>query len=371
MGAARTQSERPAERADTIGLRARGASLGSNRQNDRYLDVTQRAGAMVGRREAKEWAKTHLKGLFCSPAAPFTPDFALDEAGVVGNVERAIAVGASGVGFGFLDAWGLTIAQRKRVMDLIVEATDDRAMCTFYTADHSVAETIDLSLHAKAIGAEAIILWVPYEWASSQDLMHDYVEYVAGRVDMPIVAFNTPHSGITMTHETMARIAKIPNVCGFKNAIKDPQHTIRAMEMFGSEVVLSYPFEEQLLDMTVQHGQQVLMGSTAVYLMQSPERQPIVDYLRQAQQGDMAGAVRIREELAPLREVWAGIYAVLWNEQKAAHPMALIKYWMDILGMAGGPMGPPMHQPDEEAKAAFRERLDAAGWERLLFPSRF
>ena len=326
---------------------------------------------MAGRREAKEWAKENLTGLFSSPSAPFTPDFALDEAGVVRNVERVIAAGASGVGFGFLDAWGLTIAQRKQVMDLIAETTGDRVMCTFYTADHSVAETIDLSLHARAIGAQAIILWVPYEWASSQNLMHDYFDYVAQKVDMPIIAFNTPHSGMTMTHETMARIAKIPNVCGFKNAIKDPQHTIQAMEMFGDEIVLSYPFEEQLLEMTVQHGQQVLMGSTSVYLMQSPERQPIVDYLRLAQRGDITGATHIRDELAPLREVWASIYAVLWDEKKAAHPMGLIKYWMDILGMAGGPMGPPMQQPDEATKASFRERLDAAGWEQLLFPSRF
>lgn len=326
---------------------------------------------MVGRREAKEWAGAHLKGLFSSPSAPFTPDFELDEPGLVHNVERVIAAGASGVGFGFLDAWGLTIAQRKQAMNLIVEATGDRAMCAFYTADHSVAETVDLSLHARAIGADAIILWVPYEWAASQDLMHDYLDYVAGKVDMPIVAFNTPHSGMTMTHQTMARIAEIPNVCGFKNAIKDPQHTIRAMEMFGAEIVLSYPFEDHLLEMTVEHGQQVLMGSTSVYLMQSPERQPIVDYLRLAQQGDMTGANRVRDELAPLREVWTSIYAVLWDDKKAAHPMGLIKYWMDILGMAGGPMGPPMPQPDEAAKTAFRERLDAAGWERLLFPSRF
>jgi 4-hydroxy-tetrahydrodipicolinate synthase len=326
---------------------------------------------MVGRHEAKDWAKAHLNGLFSSPSAPFTPDFALDEAGVVKNVERVIAAGANGVGFGFLDAWGLTIAQRKHVMDLIAESASDRVMCAFYTADHSVAETIDLSLHAKAIGAAAIILWVPYEWASSQDLMHDYIAYVAEKVDMPIVAFNTPHSGMTMTHETMARIAKIPNVCGFKNAIKDPQHTIDAVEMFGAEIVLSYPFEDQLLEMTVQHGQQVLMGSTSVYLMQSPERQPIVDYLRLARQGDMAGATRIRDELASLRDVWSSIYEVLWDEKKAAHPMGLIKYWMDILGMAGGPMGPPMQQPDEAVKAAFRQRLDAAGWERMLFPSRY
>jgi dihydrodipicolinate synthase/N-acetylneuraminate lyase len=59
---------------------------------------------MVGRSEAKEWAKEHLKGLFCSPSAPFTPDSALDEQALVGNVERAIATGVNSVGFGFLDA---------------------------------------------------------------------------------------------------------------------------------------------------------------------------------------------------------------------------------------------------------------------------
>ena len=326
---------------------------------------------MIGRGDAKDWAKAELRGLFSSPSAPFPSDFRLDEAGLVSNVERVLAAGGNGVGFGFLDAWGLTIAQRKRAMELITHTTGDRAMCAFYTADHSVAETIDLSLHARAVGAQAIILWVPYEWASSQELMHDYIEYVARQVDMPIVAFNTPHSGMTMTHETMARIAKIPNVCGFKNAVKDPGHTVRAMEMFGQDVVVSYPFEDRLLEMTVQHGQQVLMGSTSVYLMQSPERQPIVDYVRLAQQGDVTAATIVRGQLAGLRDVWDSIYAVLWDDQKAAHPMGLIKYWMDILGMVGGSLGPPMKPLDQKTKAAFRERLDGAGWEQLLFPSRF
>ena len=325
---------------------------------------------MVGRSEAKEWAKEHLKGLFSSPPAPCASDFSLDEAGVTGNVEWVLSTGASGVGFGFLDAWGLTIAQRKHVMDLITETTNHRALCVFYTSDHSIADTINLSLHARSIGADAIILWVPYEWATSQDLMHDYVEYVAGRVDMPVIAFNTPHSGMTMTHETMARIAKIPNVCGIKNAIQDPLHTVEAMEIFGDEVVLSYPFEAELLEMTSEHGQQVLMGSTSVYLMQSPKRQPIIEYMRLAENGDMAGAKRVREELTPLRAVWSSIYETLWDAEKAAHPMGLIKYWMDIMGMSGGPVGPPMREPDELAKVAFREKLDAAGWERLLFPDR-
>lgn len=326
---------------------------------------------MVGRHEAKDWAQAHLKGMFTSPSAPFTQDFKLDESGLIANAKRAIDCGARGVGFGFLDAWGFTIEQRKHAMNLIAETVRGHAMCTFYTTDHSIAETLTLSTHAKEIGADAIFLYVPYEWASSQDMMHDYVAHVAKAVDIPIIAFNTPHSGLTMTHETMARIAKIPNVCGFKNAIKDPQHTITAIDMFGSEVVVSYPFEDKLLEMTTQHGQQALLGSTSVYLLQSPERQPIRDYLSFAEAGDMAMAERIRQELTPLREVWGSIYGVLWDDQKAAHPVGLIKLWMDIIGMVGGPLGPPMSQVDADAKHDFRKRFDAAGWERLLFPGRF
>jgi 4-hydroxy-tetrahydrodipicolinate synthase len=326
---------------------------------------------MVGRHEAKEWALAHLKGIFTSPSAPLTDDFKLDESGLISNAQRAIDCGAHGVGFGFLDAWGFTIAQRKHAMKLIAETVRGQGLCTFYTTDHSIAETLALSTYAKEIGADAIFLYVPYEWASSQDMMYDYVAHVAKTVDIPIIVFNTPHSGLTLTHQTMARIAKIPNVCGFKNAIKDPQHTITAFDMFGSEMVVSYPFEDRLLEMTIQHGQRALLGSTSVYLLQSTERQPIRDYLSFAQAGDIQMAEKIQRELTPLRELWGSIYSVLWNEEKASHPVGLIKLWMDMIGMAGGPLAPPMPQVDANVKLAFRERFDAAGWERLLFPSRF
>ncbi|MDC0868178.1 dihydrodipicolinate synthase family protein [Paracoccaceae bacterium] len=326
---------------------------------------------MVGSHEAKDWALAHLKGIFTSPSAPLTEDFKLDENGLISNAQRAIDCGARGVGFGFLDAWGFTIAQRKHAMKLIAETVRGQGLCTFYTTDHSIAETLALSTYAKEIGADAIFLYVPYEWASSQDMMYDYVAYVAKAVNIPIIVFNTPHSGLTLTHETMARIAKIPNVCGFKNAIKNPQHTITAFDMFSRDLVVSYPFEDRLLEMTTQHGQQALLGSTSVYLLQSPERQPIRDYLSFAEAGDIPMAEKIHQELTPLREVWGSIYSVLWNEKKASHPLGLIKLWMDILGMAGGPLGPPMPQVDAEVKQAFRERFDAAGWERLLFPSHF
>jgi hypothetical protein len=92
---------------------------------------------MVGSHEAKDWALAHLKGIFTSPSAPLTEDFKLDENGLISNAQRAIDCGARGVGFGFLDAWGFTIAQRKHAMKLIAETVRGQGLCTFYTTDHS------------------------------------------------------------------------------------------------------------------------------------------------------------------------------------------------------------------------------------------
>ena len=104
----------------------------------------------------------------------------------------------------------------------------------------------------------------------------------------------------------------------------------------------------------------------------APTRTYSVDkeYLQLAELGDLAGANRVREELASLRQVWSAIYEGLWHHQKAVHPMGLIKYWMDLLGMVGGPVAPPMEQVSDETKKAFRQDLDATGWTSLLFPER-
>ena len=71
---------------------------------------------------------------------------------LISNAQRAIDCGARGVGFGFLDAWGFTIAQRKHAMKLIAETVRGQGLCTFYTTDHSIAETLALSTYAKEIG---------------------------------------------------------------------------------------------------------------------------------------------------------------------------------------------------------------------------
>ena len=325
---------------------------------------------MIHKKEAKEWAREKLKGLFTSPMIPFTQDFKLDEAGIRTNVERMLEVKASGLGFGFSEPWVLSMDERKRAMEVAIDAARKRVVAYAHTTDHSVEETINLTKHAQAVGADAVMIWIPYEWAKSQDMICEYYEYVASKVDIAIFAYNTYHAGIAFTPETVARLAKIPNICALKNAINEVSHTLRCVELCGDKIVVSSSNEEFLLPMTQYFNQQVMLGTTSVFLMQSKHYQPIQEYWELAKQGKNVEAAKKYYELQPLREVWQTMYRVLRDKHAAIHPLPQIKYWMDLIGMAGGPVRPPMHQITDEQKASLKARIYASDWMSRLYPGK-
>lgn len=328
---------------------------------------------MANRKEAKEWARAHLKGLFTSPSIPFTADFKLDEAGMRKNVAHISALKADGIGFGFTEPWVMTLEERKRGMEVAVDAAKGTGMVAYlHATDHSVPETIGLINHAKNVGADAVMVWVPYEWAKSQDMAYDFYDYVAARCDIAIFSYNTYHSGINLAPETIARIASIPNICAVKDAINDPEHVQRCHDLCGNQVVISDPFEENMMVSLKRFDQQVLLGTTSVQLMQSAHYQPVKEYFELWKAGKKEEAERKFKELQPLRDLWTDIYTVLWanKEKGVVHPLAYIKYWMDQFGMVGGLLRPPMKQLTDQERAEFKKRLESSGWMEKLFPKK-
>ena len=325
---------------------------------------------MIHKKDAKDWAREHMKGLWTSPMYPFTSDLKLDEAGIKNNVEYMLNVKSSGLGFGFSEPWVCSHLERKRAFEVAVDAVRSRVPTYVHTTDHSVEETINLTNYAANIGADAVMIWAPYEWAKTQEMLCEYFEYVASKVDIAIFLYNTWHSGICMTPQTIARLSKIPNVCALKNAVNDAEHTIHCAELCGDVIVVSDPLEENLLSMKLKFNQQILLGTTSVFLMQSPNFQPIQDYFDLANQGKIAEAKIKFQELEPLRKVWSSIYEVLWDKKAAMHPLPYIKYWMELNGMSAGPVRPPMKNLSEEQKANFQSRLKESGWLDKLFPEK-
>lgn len=99
------------------------------------------------------------------------------------------------------------------------------------TGSNSTREAIRLTAHAKEAGADAALIVTPYYNKPTQDGLYEHYKAIHDEARLPIVIYNIPgRCVIDMSAETMARLAKLPQIIGVKDATGDlarPPETAR------------------------------------------------------------------------------------------------------------------------------------------------
>lgn len=109
--------------------------------------------------------------------------------------------------------------EHQRIIEICVDATGGKIPVIAGTGSNSTAEAISLTKYAKKVGASAALMVNPYYNKPTQEGLYRHFEAVAKAVDLPIVLYNIPgRTGITMSAETVARLAKIPTIVAIKEA---------------------------------------------------------------------------------------------------------------------------------------------------------
>ncbi len=130
----------------------------------------------------------------------------------------------------------LSHAEHKRVVELCVEVVDGRVPVIAGTGSNATAEAIDLTRHAKEAGASAALVVTPYYNKPTQDGLFRHYEAIAGAVDIPIIIYNIPgRSVVDVSVDTMARLAKLPNVVGVKDATNDLSRPLATRTAIGPD----------------------------------------------------------------------------------------------------------------------------------------
>jgi 4-hydroxy-tetrahydrodipicolinate synthase len=87
------------------------------------------------------------------------------------------------------------------------------------TGSNSTAEALELTAHAALVGADAALMVNPYYNKPTQEGLYRHFSTVADAVEIPIVLYNIPgRTGVTMLPQTIARLAKHPNIVAVKEA---------------------------------------------------------------------------------------------------------------------------------------------------------
>lgn len=122
----------------------------------------------------------------------------------------------------------LSHAEHERVTEMCIEVAKGKIPVVAGTGSNSTDEAISLTRHAKKAGADAALVVTPYYNKPTQEGLYQHFKAIHDAVDIPIVIYNIPpRSIVDMSVDTMARLAKLPNIVGVKDATYDLARPMR------------------------------------------------------------------------------------------------------------------------------------------------
>jgi 4-hydroxy-tetrahydrodipicolinate synthase len=313
-----------------------------------------------GRAEAKRAARECFTGLWAATTTPFGPGGDIEEAALRRDVARLtgdLRIDGLFCGGVMSEFWALSGAERRRLVEIVVDGARGKCPVLAHTGQHSAAETIELTHHAQQAGADFAVVINPYYPPASDEGLYEWFAHVCRNVDIGVWLFDTGYSGVSLSSELIERLAAIENVVGIKVGRPHARY-LELLARVGESVLVCSPHEETWLENMRDHGQRVYMSSAAPYLYQTPAWQPMREYTTLALGGEAAKAEEVAASLGPVREL-----AAKWLQGRARRTdnVAAIKAWAGAVGMSGGPPRPPLIPLTQAEQDQLAADLAAAG----------
>ena len=161
-----------------------------------------------------------IQGLYTALVTPFR-NGAVDYDRLTKLVEMQISYGVDGISpVGTTgESPTLSFEEHERVIATVVQLVNGRCKVLAGSGANSTAEALHLTRHAKSDGADFSLQVAPYYNKPTQEGLYRHFTTIADSCDIPIVIYNVPgRSGVAVSAETIARLAKNHNVAGVKEA---------------------------------------------------------------------------------------------------------------------------------------------------------
>ncbi len=282
-----------------------------------------------------------FQGSFVALITPFE-NGGVDDAGFQSFVDWQIREGTQGlVPCGTTgESPTLSHAEHERVTELCVAAAGGRVPVLAGTGSNSTAEAISLTRHAKEAGADGALVVTPYYNKPTQEGLYQHYKAIHDATDIPIVIYNIPgRSIVDMNVETMARLAKLPNIVGVKDATNDPARPLKTRIACGPGFRQLSGEDAAVLGLLASGGH----GCISVTANVAPAMCAEMHNAWAAGRRDEALAVQ--ERLMPLHDA-------LFAETSPAP----VKYAASLLGLCSAALRLPL----VELMPATKERVEAA-----------
>ena len=230
--------------------------------------------------------------------------------------------------------------EHRRVIELCIEAAAGRVPVIAGTGSNSTAEAVELTRHAKEAGADGALVVTPYYNKPTQEGLYLHFEAVNAAADIPIIIYNIPgRSIVDMSVETMARLYKLKNIVGVKDATANLARVSQQRAAMGSEFIQLSGEDATALGFMAHGG----VGCISVTSNIAPAL--CSEFQLACLGGNFKRAMELQDRLMPLHEA-------LFVESNPGP----VKYAAEKLGVCGSATRLPLAPITE----ATRKRVDAA-----------
>jgi len=284
-----------------------------------------------------EW---DFEGIFVATITPFKENGEVDEEGIIkiieflekSGVDALVPCGTTG------ESATLSHEEHKRVVEIYVENSSIPVIAG--TGSNSTAEAIDLTKHAKDVGADAAMLVTPYYNKPTQRGLIKHFSTIAEEVrDFPLILYNIPsRTAVSMTPETIAKLAEIENIIGVKESTGDMKQVSMIFKLTEDLDFRVYSGDDHLTLPILALG-----GSGVVSVAANVVPKKMVEMYRSFKKGDLKRAREIHYELLPL-------FNALFLE---TNPIP-VKKAVELMGLASSRMRLPMCEISDENERILR-----------------
>ena len=239
-----------------------------------------------------------FKGAMVAIVTPFKND-QVDENALRELIEFQIANGTDGiVPCGTTgESATLTHEEHDRVIEITIDAVKKRVPVIAGTGSNSTAEALRLTKHAYEAGADGALIVCPYYNRPTQEGLYQHFKIIAENVPIPIIPYNIPsRTGVNLLPEMVAKLAKIKNIVGIKEASGSIKQMSDIINLCGNDFAVLSGDDIFTLPLLAMGGAGII---SVISNVAPADMAGLVDAFAA---GDMAKAKALHHKMSPLIE---------------------------------------------------------------------
>lgn len=228
----------------------------------------------------------NLKGTFTALITPFK-NGKVDFASLEKLVQHQLKNGIDGFVINGTTAESptLTSEEQAEIFKFVKKISGPQTVLIMGTGSNSTEKTVRDSIKAQELGADAILVVVPYYNKPPQRGLYEHFKTVASAVKIPTILYNVPGRTITsLDVGNVAKLSQVPGIRGIKEASGKIDIAAQIFEACGKDFALLSGDDGTYVDFLSVGGHGVISVATHVIPAQ------MVQWKKWVQDGELAKA---------------------------------------------------------------------------------